>query len=86
MQLHKTQKSLLISKSKRYIPSLKVFGLYREKDNEKIRLAKECLPHDFYNDDENQFYYKGKYQIFLEPIYCLCQYFIDIGTCKHHHI
>ena len=27
---------------------------------------------------------QNKYQIYLEPRYCSCQYFIDEGTCKHH--
>ena len=60
------------------------FMLYRNKCNKTINLAKECDKSDFVQYDPNVFWYKGKYQVILEPRYCSCTYFIDEGTCKHH--
>ena len=32
----------------------------------------------------NHYWYKEKCQIYLEPRFCSCQFFIDKGTRKHH--
>jgi hypothetical protein len=61
-----------------------VFALYKDKSNAAIKLARECSRNDFAQIDANTLIYKNKYQIYLEPRYCSCQYFIDEGTCKHH--
>ena len=58
--------------------------LFKDKCNKVINQAKECSKTDFTQTDNNTLWYKNKYQIFLEPRYCSCEYFIDDGTCKHH--
>jgi hypothetical protein len=59
-----------------YSHNMGEFKLGRDKDNATIKLA-ECSPKDFYKVEENQYWYKEIYQIFLEPRFCSCQFFTD---------
>ena len=48
-----------------------VFALYKDKSNATIKLARECSRNDFAQIDANTLIYKNKYQIYLEPRYCV---------------
>ena len=60
------------------------FALFKEKRNQIIKEARELNQSDFIKQDLNTVIYKNKYYLTLNPRYCSCSNFKDVGICRHY--